>query len=369
MSRSDRHAVVIEYCADVVRMEVAEVKRHDAPSLAWIGRAVHDDALQLAEPGQGVVCNLDLVFTHVLHAKLIEIIDGRPERDNVRDVRRSGLKLPRQVVPCCAFEGYLADHFAAAQERLHLLEQLGTAVEHTNARGTEHLVRGEGVEITADGLHVHWQVRRALRTVHEEQCTVSPRLRSDLFNRVDRAERVGYVWHRGDTRPGIEQVLEPVERQRLRVRQLDVANGRALLRRQPLPGDEVRVVFHLREQNLVPLEYIRAPPRVGNEVDRLGCVAGEDDTLGRGRVDELRDLRAGLFVGGRRFFAEAVDSPVDVRVVVLVVVDERVDHLPRLLRCRRVVQIDKRLAIHLPLQDREVLPNAMNVQCHAANPA
>src|SRR5206468_9437830 len=61
-----------------------------------------------------------------------------------------------------------------------------------------------------------------------------------------------------------------------------------------------------------------------------------------------------------------MDGAVDVSVVVLVVVDERIDHLPRLLRSRSVVQIDKRLAIHLPLQDREILAYALNVERHAA---
>ena len=150
------------------------------------------------------------------------------------------------------------------------------------------------------------------------------------------------------------------------VRHLDVADRRALLGRQPLPRDQVRVVLHLREEDLVALAHVRASPRVRDEVDRLGRVAREDDALRRWSVDELRDLRSRFLVRRRRLFAEAVDGAMDVRVVVLVVVDELVDHLPRLLRSRRVVEVNERLPVHLPLEDREVLADPCDVERHAA---
>src|SRR5439155_4747789 len=97
VSRSDRHAVVVEYRADIVWMEVAEVEGHDAASLARIGRAVHHDILELTQVGESVVSDLHLVLTYVLHAQLVQVIDRRAKSDHIGDVRRSGLELPGQV--------------------------------------------------------------------------------------------------------------------------------------------------------------------------------------------------------------------------------------------------------------------------------
>ena len=59
-------------------------------------------------------------------------------------------------------------------------------------------------------------------------------------------------------------------------------------------------------------------------------------------------------VGRRGALAEQVHAAVDVGVVLRVEARDRVDDRLRLLRGRRVVEIDERLAVHLLLQDREV---------------
>src|SRR4051812_30952527 len=45
----------------------------------------------------------------------------------------------------------------------------------------------------------------------------------------------------------------------------------------------------------------------------------------------------------------------NVCVVVFVVLPERVDNRPRLLRRRRVIQIDERMSVDLLVEDREIL--------------
>jgi len=50
-----------------------------------------------------------------------------------------------------------------------------------------------------------------------------------------------------------------------------------------------------------------------------------------------------------------------VRVVVPVIVVQRVDHRLGLLRRRRAVQVHQRLSVHAPLQDWKVFADALNV--------
>jgi hypothetical protein len=52
--------------------------------------------------------------------------------------------------------------------------------------------------------------------------------------------------------------------------------------------------------------------------------------------------------------AQLVDAAMDVGVVALVVIDQRLNHRARFLRRGGVVEIDQRLAVDFLVQDREV---------------
>ena len=51
----------------------------------------------------------------------------------------------------------------------------------------------------------------------------------------------------------------------------------------------------------------------------------------------------------------------NVRVVVLVVVSQRLDHGAWLLGCRSVIEINERMAMDLLVQDREVFPHRLPI--------
>ena len=76
----------------------------------------------------------------------------------------------------------------------------------------------------------------------------------------------------------------------------------------------------------------------------------------------LVDLATHGLVLLRRFNRERVNAAVDVRVAVFVVADERVDHLARLLRRGGVVEVDQRVPVHFPGEDREVFADRANIQ-------
>ena len=103
----------------------------------------------------------------------------------------------------------------------------------------------------------------------------------------------------------------------------------------------------------------------GHEVDRLGRAAREDDFLRGPRAEEAGDLRAGAFVLGRRLLGEEVRPAVDVRVRLLVVAAVGVDDGTRLLRRVRVVEVDEPLAVHGLAEDRELLPDLLDVEGRA----
>ena len=237
----------------------------------------------------------------------------------------------------------------------HRLEQLAAAPERADPARAAELVGREGEEVAAERLHVDRPVRRRLRRVDDHDRALLVRPGGEPLDRVDRAERVGDEAGRDDLDRALAR--EPVERVELELAGVvdrDVAEARARLAGDELPGDEVRVVLELGDHDGVAGAEVLEPPGVGDEVDRLGRAAGEDHlALGR-RVDERGDRAPGALVALRGALCEPVDAAMDVRVLVLVERAHPVEHLPRLLRRRRRVEIRERLAVDLLLEEREV---------------
>ena len=206
----------------------------------------------------------------------------------------------------------------------------------------------ERVEVAADRLDVDRHVRHGLGAVDQHERAGRVGHLGHLADRVDRAERVRDVGERDELRLEPEQHLEHVEAQDPVVGDRDELEVAVLLLDEELPRDEVGVVLHLGQDDRVAAGDVAAAPRVRDEVDRLGRVAGEDDLVAVGRVDEAGDLDAGRLVLGRRLLADRVDPAMDVGVVLAVVVGDGVDDDARLLAARRRVEVDQRMAVDLP---------------------
>ncbi len=116
------------------------------------------------------------------------------------------------------------------------------------------------------------------------------------------------------------------------------------------------------EAGVAALAEAGVEERVRHEVDGLGRVLGEDDLTGRGGADERRDLGPGALVrlGGLR--AQRVHGAGDVAVVLLEVRAHDLEHLARLLRGVRRVEVDQRMPVDLTVENREVRPDLLHVE-------
>ncbi len=162
-----------------------------------------------------------------------------------------------------------------------------------------------------------------------------------------------------------QQVVEAVQVERALTVDRDPAQRRPGAPGELLPRHEVGVVLHLGDEDLVTRAQHEAVvlralgrrgvgERVGDEVDRLGGVLGEDDLVGR-RADERRDGRAGRLEVVGRLLGELVRPAVHRRVVLLVERPLGVEHRDRLVRRGPGVEIDEGTAVaHRARQDREL---------------
>ena len=83
---------------------------------------------------------------------------------------------------------------------------------------------------------------------------------------------------------------------------------------------------------------------------------------------------AGGFESGGRAIAQFMNAAMDVGVVVLVIIAQRLDDCARLLRGRGVIEINQRMAMDLLIQDRKIgaqcspidLASAIRLECTGA---
>ena len=96
-------------------------------------------------------------------------------------------------------------------------------------------------------------------------------------------------------------------------------------------------MLHRSNDNLVAGLDIIHRPAMGNKVNSLGRVTRPYQALRALRVYEVRDFLPRLFISPRGFHAKGMHPAMNIRVVTLVIVHERLNDLTRLLRsCSRV---------------------------------
>jgi hypothetical protein len=190
---ADAHTYAAGQLGDVVGVDALDSERRQAaPALGLSGT---DDAQagDLGEAVEHVGGERLLVSAYAVHVQRGQVVHGRAQAGGLGDRGGASLELVRELVPGGSLEVDRGDHVSARHERLHLLEDLGAAVQHADAGGPERLVARPGVEVRSDRLHVHRHVRHSLGAVHERQRAGGADARGHLRDGRDRAEHVGDV--------------------------------------------------------------------------------------------------------------------------------------------------------------------------------
>src|SRR5262245_28224081 len=123
------------------------------------------------------------------------------------------------------------------------------------------------------------------------------------------------------------------------------------------------MMLELRKEDGVAALEVGEGPGIGHEVDAFGGAASEDDFLGGAGIDEFRRAFARGFVGAGGPIAQLMDAAVNIGIVVLVVADDGIEDWPRLLAARRAIEVDQRVPIDLLVEDREILPQPLPINC------
>ncbi|MCY1203121.1 hypothetical protein D9M72_146200 [compost metagenome] len=353
---TDRHAVLIEDGADIVRMDAVQGEREDARPVGSCA-----DHAQAGDPrclSAGVGEQRVLVGGDGFQADRAHVPDGGAKGDDAGDIGGARLELVGQLVVGGLAERDLANHVPAALVRRHGIEQRGLAVEHADAGGPVKLVPGERVEIAIEGLHVDLEVRHGLGAIDQHRDAMEMRQLDDVSHRVDGAKRVGEVRQRDQPGARAEQLRELLQHQLAGiVDRRHLQQGAGALARQ-LPRHDIGMVLHRADQDLVARAQTLAES-CRHQVDRLGGAAHEHDFFAPGGVDQVSHCVARGLIGICGALAQGMHAAVDIGVERGIVMRFGIDHALRLLGGGGVVQIDQRLAVDGLAQDREILPQPL----------
>ena len=218
-------------------------------------------------------------------------------------------------------------------------------------------MRAQRVEVGVERFEVHGHVGRGLRAVDHDDRTDRMCAWNNGIERRDGAERVADLRKR-DELAAVQQRVEIIEHVHAAVVDGNEAQLRPGFLGEHLPRYEVRVVLELRYENRIAAAHVLQTPRMCDQIDRLGGVAGPNDLL-RLRIEEGSHRFAGLFKRGGRALGDFIDAAMNVGIVLRVVLDQRIDHDLRLLRGGGRIEVDQPFAARRgPLQDGEVGNNA-----------
>src|SRR5881394_851772 len=167
--------------------------------------------------------------------------------------------------------------------------------------------------------------------------------------------------HRHQLRALIEQRLVLIHQQLAGIIDWNHAQPGALLFAEHLPRDDVRVVLHGRDDDLIAGANELATITMHDEIDAFGSAAHEDTFLYVARVDEALHLFARSLISSRRPHAQIVHPAMNVRVFLLKILRAAFNHNGWDLRRRGIVQIHERLAVNVLGQYGKVFANALDI--------
>ena len=352
MPRAHGDAQAVEQGAEVEVVDVAHEEGDDAALLLGFAEDAHTgDFLQAAG---GILGQFVLVGGDGVHAEGGDVVQCAGQSGGADIVWRAGLELEGQLVEGGLLERDVLNHLAAPLVGGQFVQPVFLAVEHAHAGGAVDLVPGEDVEVGIQFAYVDGHVGDALRAVHQHGDAVGMGSGNHLLDGVDGAQHVADVGDADELGLWGEEPFVFIQQQLAAVVHGDDAKHDAALGGLQLPGDDVAVVLHGGDDDLVARLHLRLAEGGRQEVDALRGASGEDDFAGRAGVDKPAHGLAAGFVQLCGLLGEEMHATVYVGVGVVVFVGDGFDHRAGFLRGGAVVQVDQRLAVDGAAEDGEV---------------
>ena len=193
-------------------------------------------------------------------------------------------------------------------------------------------MRAKGKEVGAQVGHIDRHVRQRLRAVDDQVAAVLVHELAKVLDRVLDAQHVGDLSHGQDLGLGTHLGKNLLGGELAGLGGVEVDELGAGLAADLLPRNQIGVVLHDGDDDLVTRFEHCGRKALGDQVERFARVAGEDDLVGVGGADEVGDLLAHLRDSLGGLDGQRVQAAQGVGVHALVEVALGVEHAGRALR-------------------------------------
>ena len=300
--------------------------------------------------------------TDYIHPDRRHIVDCGAKGDGLGDCRRARLKTKRRLGKCRLLDRDTVDHVATAKEWRHLCQNFAASPEHPDPVRPVQFMRRKDIEISTKRTHIHRHVNNPLASVNNQQSICVMGNFSYLANRKHRPQNVRDMRNCNDTGAVTDHVGQMPHHERAILFQRKGTNNSPCLFGNQRPGHNIRMVIGDADQNFVTRLQPWLCPAAGDQVQRHRRTRCQDNLVTRGSTDEAGSLAAHRFIQVGRGLREEMQPAMHIRISVLIGRHQRVQHLLWLLRRRRTVQINQRLAMNAAFKNRKVRPNGINVK-------
>ena len=159
VSGSDCNIFVREKGCNVMGVNVIDCKGNDSAALCAVGVSYDIDVRNFFDSFYKAYCKGVVVFSNCVQSHRLNIADCCCHAHCVSGAYGSCLKLVGNFCPGCAVFSYVFDHFAAAKEWRHCLQEVDFSVKGTDSHGTAELVSAHGKKVSVQVLNVYLNVR------------------------------------------------------------------------------------------------------------------------------------------------------------------------------------------------------------------
>ena len=211
----------------------------------------------------------------------------------------------------------------------------------------------EDEEVAVEVLDVGLHVRNGLSAVDDGNGTDGMSFGDDVLDRTLHAEDVADGSEGNDLGLVVDLSQIFVREVAFFIEVHEFQDGTSLFA-DPLPGDQVGMVFRNGDDDLVALFQFRFGIAAGNEVQGFRRIADEDDFFRRRSVDEAADGLTSFVVQFAGFDAEDVSAAVRIAIVMFEEIYDGVDDLTRFLRRSGVIKVNDGMSVMDFSQDWEI---------------
>ena len=190
VARTDGDAEAVQNGRCVMGMDAVDGEGNDAGFFSRVGTADDVDMRDFLHPFQAVAGQFFFMGFDVVHAQVLQIVDGSVQSNGTFDVLGTGFEFEGQFVKGRRLFLDIFDHVAAEEERFHAFQDGFLAVKDARAGRTAHLVAREGEEVAVHILDVGLHVRCRLSTVDDGDGSDGMGFGDDFLDRALHAEDV-----------------------------------------------------------------------------------------------------------------------------------------------------------------------------------